>query len=157
MMKTQQGVFFSDPYTSFIITGVSQELIVKFSVILRVLAREHFINLESFRLLLDDTRILYLNLYGWFYMPSSVHKVLIHGCEIIVSFSLPNGQLSEYALDARHKEVRKNRLNHTRKCSRISSNIDLIKILLLTSEPIISARRRTVTNRKNRVDAEIQK
>lgn len=65
-------------------------------------------------------------------MPSSVHKVLTHG--------------SEDALEARHKEVRKKRLNHTRKCSRVSSNIDLNKILLLTSESLISARREEIQN-----------
>lgn len=69
------------------------------------------------------------------YMPCSVHKVLIHGCEVINYFELPigtlninflisennindifiTGSLSEEALEANHKFSRSNRLSHTKK------------------------------------------
>lgn len=42
------------------------------------------------------TANLYVKLYGWYYMPASVHKILDHGAKIIESFLLiPIGLLSE--------------------------------------------------------------
>lgn len=77
-----------------------------------------------------------------YYMPSTMHKLLIHGPDIISSFDLPIGILSEEALEAKHKEFRKNRLSHTRKSSRLNSNKDLINIMLITSDPFISSLRK---------------
>jgi len=82
-------------------------------------------------------------------MPANAHKVLIHGCHIIEYFDLPISLLSEEALEARHKEIRKNRLHHTRKTSREDTNTDLLNILLLTSDPLISSHRKTVTKKHN--------
>ena len=71
--------------------------------------------------------------------------------EIIAVFSLSIEQLSEDALEAKHKDVRINRLHHTRKFSRVSSNTDLLRMLLLTSEPLISSAQRTVTVKKSKL------
>ncbi|XP_030763922.1 uncharacterized protein LOC115888358 isoform X1 [Sitophilus oryzae] len=149
--------FFYNPELSSEILGIDKNLIVKFSIILRVLASGRPIKIENFKELLGETKQLYLDLYRWYYMPSSVHKVLEHGCEIIESFSLPIGQLSEDDLEARHKEVRKYRLFHTRKCSRISSNTDLLKRLSITSEPLISTKRKVTTRKSNKLDIDVQK
>src|SRR5215831_6981961 len=81
-------------------------------------------------------------------MPSSVHKLLVHGVDIIKNFDLPVGQLAEDALEARHKEIRRHRLHHTRKSSRSNTNKDLMTALLLTSDPYISSLRK-VTSRKS--------
>ena len=43
----------------------------------------------------------------------TIHKVLIHGAGIVKHKILPIGQLSEEALEARHKEIR--RLEHVEK------------------------------------------
>ncbi|CAH1114773.1 unnamed protein product [Psylliodes chrysocephalus] len=115
--------FFFNPQLSSEITGINKELIQKCSIILRVIASGCEIDLELFAVLLKSTREMYLHLYKWYNMPSGVHKILVHGCDIIGSFDLPIGQLSEEALEARHKEVRKHRLSHTRKTSRDSKII----------------------------------
>lgn len=47
-------------------------------------------------------------------MPPTVHKVLVHGSSEAKFDLLPIGQLSEEALEARNKDVRHFRLNHTR-------------------------------------------
>jgi hypothetical protein len=38
-----------------------------------------------------DTAKLFVSLYPWFYMPLSVHKVLIHGADVIRTSLLPIG------------------------------------------------------------------
>lgn len=147
--------FFNNPQLSAEITGIDKTLIESFQIILRVLASGCKINTTKFKVLLNQTRELYLKLYNWYYMPSTVHKILVHGCDVIEFFDLPIGQLSEEALEARHKEIRKIRLGHTRKMSRIKTNTDLIKMLLITSDPEISSKRKQVTQKRNTIDSNI--
>ena len=71
-------------------------------------------------------------------MPSSVHKILLHGEVIIRSVLLPIGELSEEAIEARHKDFRRFRINNTRKCSRLATNEDIIHALLVSSDLVIS-------------------
>lgn len=149
--------FFKNLKLSAEITNIDQQLIIKFSIILRVLSSGYKINLDKFRqLLLTETRELYINLYSWFYMPSSIHKVLVHGAMVIEFFDLPIGQLSEEALEARHKEIKKLRLNHTRKTSRINTNTDLFNLLLLTSDPELSTQRKIISKKNSQIDDKIK-
>lgn len=148
--------FFKNPKLSAEITNIDQQLIIKFSIILRVLSSGYKINLDKFRQLLTETRELYINLYSWFYMPSSIHKVLVHGAMVIEFFDLPIGQLSEEALEARHKEIKKLRLNHTRKTSRINTNTDLFNLLLLTSDPELSTQRKIISKKNSQIDDKIK-
>lgn len=96
------------------------------------------INPEKFKVYTLETRNLYLELYPWFYMPSTVHKVLVHGSEIIQHCLLPIGLLSEEAQESRNKDFRNYRERFTRKTSRKDTNQDLLHRLLITSDPIIS-------------------
>lgn len=50
-------------------------------------------------------------------------KILDHGREIIKQSIVPIGQLSEEAQEARNKDYRRFRKNHTRKCSRPATKI----------------------------------
>lgn len=133
--------FFINFKISSEITGINVILIEKFYTILCVLASGREIDSNKFGDLIDETRDLYLRLYDWYYMPSSLHKLLIHGCDIIKYFDIPIGKLSEEVLEARHKEVRKQRLNHTRKSSRVNTNTDLLNMLILTSDPLLASLR----------------
>lgn len=60
--------FFSNPDLSSKITGIEKNLITHFSIILRVLSSGYPIDIETYKVLLDETRELYINLYGWYYM-----------------------------------------------------------------------------------------
>jgi hypothetical protein len=101
-----------------------------------------------------------------FYMPSSVHKILIHGGDIIRAALLPIGsgivialidynmydiafiyyfilgQLSEGVVETCNKEFKRIRLHHTRKTSGVNTNTDLFQILLVLSDPKISTIRK---------------
>jgi len=68
-------------------------------------------------------------------MPVTVHKILYHGPEIIKSFLLPVGQLSEEAMETQNKHFWQYRKQHTRKISRISTIEDLLHALLVSSDP----------------------
>ncbi|CAH1995253.1 unnamed protein product [Acanthoscelides obtectus] len=148
-------IFFHNPQTSSDITGVDRELIEKFAIILGVLASGCAIDMEKFASL-EEARNLYIHLYKWYNMPNTVHKVLVHGCEIIDAFCLPIGELSEDALEARYKEVRKHRLSDTRKCARTDTNKDLMRVLLLTSDPFITSKRKVSSKKYKKCNEAVQ-
>lgn len=131
--------FFQQPKMAAEITGVNESLIERFSVILRTMACGYQINTELFRDYTLKTAQIFVENYPWFYMPSSVHKILIHGADIINSVAIPIGMMSEEALEARNKDLRNFRLHHTRKTSRHNTMQDLAHALLFSSDPLISS------------------
>ncbi|KAJ8882122.1 hypothetical protein PR048_018610 [Dryococelus australis] len=89
--------FFLNSFESASITGNNVELIQRFATILRGIFSGLEINVEAFREYATETAKLYVN---WYYMPPSVHKVLIHGRNVIKHAIVPIGLLSEEALEA---------------------------------------------------------
>jgi hypothetical protein len=75
-------------------------------------------------------------------MPTAVHKILIHGAQVINSALLPIGQMSEDAQECGNKYIKKYRTDFTRKCSREKTMEDLFSRLLLASDPYISSLRK---------------
>lgn len=133
--------FFLKPQTSANITGLDETLITKFSVLLQALSSTYEINLDKFEKYADDTRKLYLSLYSWYYMPVTVHKILFHATDIIRHCIVPIGQLSEEAQEALNKNYRRFREHNTQKKSRIATNKDLLRMLLISSDPLITSYR----------------
>lgn len=135
--------FFQNYQCSAEITGVDEEWIKRFYVLLQVMSSGKVINATKFGQYALDTAQRYVNKYMWYYMPSSVHKVLIHGESVIRHYSvLPLGQLSEDAQESRNKDYKRFRLHHARKCSRIATNEDVLHTLLFTSDPYITSLRK---------------
>lgn len=75
-------------------------------------------------------------------MPTSVHKLLLHGTEIIAHALLPIGQMSEDAQESCNKYIKRYREDFTRKCSRTKTMENLFLRLLVTSDPFISSLRK---------------
>lgn len=59
------------------------------------------------------------------------------------------GSLSEEALEASHKIIRKVRLSHTRKNSRQNTNKDLLTHLIISSHPGITSKRHKMPKLKH--------
>lgn len=134
--------FFRDPESTARITGISRDLIERFHVILQTIASGERVNVPKFSKFARDTAEMYIELYPWYYMPSSVHKLLKHGASIIQYFGLiAIGKLSEEAAEARNKDFRKFRESHARKVSRVATNEDILHNLLLSSDPKITSLR----------------
>lgn len=111
----------------------------RFKIILEALASGKSIDSVKFGIYAKDTAKLFVELYSWYYMPSSIHKILIHGEKIIEHFIVPIGILSEEAQEARNKNYRSYRLFNSRKFSRKAGNEDVFHMLLVTSDPVISS------------------
>ena len=93
---------FRNPNLYSEITGVEKELIIRLRIILLVINLNHKISIASFIIYLRETAEFHVRIYKWFYMPVSLHKILVHGHLIISSFSLPIGIYSEEAQESRN-------------------------------------------------------
>lgn len=129
--------FFENSTKSADITGISELIISRCAVILKTLSCEYAVNANAFKQYALDTARLYVNEYPWYPMPASVHKILIHGSDVLSVFLLPIGMLSEETQETCNKDFRAFREKLTRKTSRIATNEDLMHIFLISSDPII--------------------
>lgn len=75
--------FFRNPEKSCEITGIDIHLFKRFGNILSVLSSGHHINIEAFEVYALDTAKLFIHLYPRYYMPASLHKILVHGAQVI--------------------------------------------------------------------------
>lgn len=140
--------FFRDYELTAKLTGFDVRLLKRFAVILQTMASGKQINVAAFALYARETAALYVQVYPWYYMPVTVHKILIHGSDVILHAAVPIGQLSEDTQESRHKEVRRYREYNTRKTSRIKTNEDLMHSLLISSDPVITANRKIANSKK---------
>lgn len=130
--------FFAEAEMSSEITGIDLGLIIKIRTILITISCGKEVNTAKFRSFALDTAKKYVDLYGWYKMPTTLHKVLIHGHEIIKEALVPIGLLSEDAQEAMNKEVRRMRSYHSFKGSRERTMQDIFHGLLVASDPIVS-------------------
>lgn len=100
------------------ILGFDYNLLQRFKVILAVISCYEEINTEAFRAYALETAKIYARIYDWYYMPTSMHVILIHGYKIMQNLFLPIGMLSEEAQESNHKLIKKFRENFSRKESR---------------------------------------
>lgn len=141
--------FFQNPEKTAAITGLNEELVRRFAVILQAITSGEHVAVSNFREYALETAKKYVELYDWYYMPSTVHKLLIHGADIIASNAIvPIGSLSEEASEARNKDFRMFREHNSRKKSRQASNEDILNMLILSSDPLITAMRPTLDAKK---------
>lgn len=124
------------------VTGFDEQLITRFKVILEALCSGKHIDGQKFDEYCNETAILYIEKYSWYYMPSTIHKILLHGKDIIEHHVMPIGSLSEEAQEHRNKHLKEYRRDHSRKTSRLDTNTDVFNRLLITSDPYITFLRR---------------
>lgn len=87
-----------------------------------------------------DTAKLYIEHYNWYYMTATVHKIVLHGNDVIKHCLLPIGQLFEEPSEARNKHYKSFREHFTRKTGRIDiTNIYFLRRLIVTFDPIMSS------------------
>lgn len=147
--------FFQNFQISAEITQIDQNLIRKFYIILQTMSSGFQINSEKFKKYCLETAVLYTTLYSWMPMTPTMHKILIHGSNIINEALLPIGMLSEEAQEARNKDFKFYREHFGRKTSRIDNLTDIINRLFVSSDPLISQMRNMPTVNKKSFNSEV--
>ena len=131
--------FFTNPEVSAGILGIDAVLVSRFSVLLAAISSTQEVDPVKYEKYAFETAKMCIDLYGWYTMPPTVHKALIHGAAIISSLPLPAGQFSEEAEESSHKICKKAKVNRTRRCSRVNANEDLLHFLLISSCPVVTS------------------
>jgi hypothetical protein len=75
----------------------------------------------------------------WYDIPPSLHRVLVHGKEIVEATPLPIGMTSEEGAVSNTKFARRFLENHTRKTSQEDTISDLFHRMMDISDPIVVA------------------
>jgi len=103
------------------------------------MASGYAIDSDKFGKLCADTNTLYLNdeKTNWYNIPPTIHKVLVHGKDIIEHCPLPIGLTNEEASEANNKILRNVRLHHTRKTSWSDGMSDLYHRMMDLSDPVV--------------------
>lgn len=124
------------------ITGVDQNCIQRLYFIMVALTCSKPLNIPAFQIFCEETAKKFVDLYHWYRMPVTVHKLLVHGAQVAQFMPLPIGMLSEEASEAANKIYRAVREHHTRKAAREQTILDLICYMLAFSDPKLSELRR---------------
>ncbi|XP_003740985.1 uncharacterized protein LOC100903259 [Galendromus occidentalis] len=124
------------------ITGLNPELVFRLHIILEAINSRRPLNSTAFRDYCSKTADLFVSHYPWYYMPVTVHKVLIHGADIVEKSTQPVGSLSEEAQEASNKLFKNLREHFSFKAQRETVNRDVIQRLFAHSDPLVYKYRR---------------
>ena len=119
------------------ITGVDEEVIVRIKNILKAVCSSYEIDIFRFKDYCLATSERIIELYGWYTMPPTIHKLLEHGYQVADILDLPVGMYSEETQEAQNKEIRNARLSHTCKISRKNAMKNQFQFLLIRSDPVV--------------------
>jgi len=92
---------------------------------------------HPFKQLCKETLLLHLKKYPWYPTTATVHKLLVHGAQVIECSVLPVGSLGEKSSEARNKLYKRDRLLHSRKNSRVNNLTDVFHRALDSSDPFL--------------------
>jgi hypothetical protein len=131
---------FSNPSITASILGISEDLVENLSTIWSTLASGYAIDSKKFGKLCKETHEMYFdekNGTHWHNITPTLHKVLVHGQQLVEYCPLPIGLTNEEAGEGNNKILRHVKLHHTRKTSWLAGMYDLFHRLMDTSDPII--------------------
>ena len=129
---------FENPVKTAKICGVSPMLVSNLDIIRRTLASTSTINIGAFESYCQETLQLYMSEVGWYNIPPTLHRVLVHGGEIIRATPINIGSTSEESAEGNTKFARRFYKHHTRKNSHGNALADLLFRLLDVSDPFLS-------------------
>ena len=81
--------FFQNYEKAAMILGIEKSLIYRFYVILQIISSDHNFDIPRFEKYCKDTFEFYISKYSWYYLPTSIHKLLIHSGKIAEKSILP--------------------------------------------------------------------
>lgn len=71
------------------ITSFDQNILYYFYIVLITISCEHCVDVEKFKIFCEKTFLLYVNTYPWYPISPTVHKILVHGWQIMNSSLVP--------------------------------------------------------------------
>ncbi|KAE8751247.1 hypothetical protein FOCC_FOCC002075 [Frankliniella occidentalis] len=150
--------FFENPELTSTILHIDSLPVERFSVLQCVINSEFFTDVKKLEQYCTETCNIYVNNCGWYIMPSTVHKILVHAPSIVdhcQQKGIPVSAYSEEEQETRNKDLREFREHRARKAKRILTNTDVFRRLLIILDPCISSMRSRRVKRKRALRAEV--
>ena len=117
---------------------INEEFVERIATIILLFKCKKTLNLDDVEIFCLDTYEMHYVLFPWTRINPSLHKLLMHGCQIARKFPVPMIYFSEDASEAWHKLYRKNILEHSRQISRSARLLDTFNRAVYLSDPLIS-------------------
>ena len=121
-------------------TGVSEDLIYHFYILLCLINCRHQIDVPKFAAYCTETAMLWVEKYPWYKMPVSIHVLLVHGVSYLKMIDMPISDLTEQCIETGNKISKHARLHHTRKTSRLDTMTDHFNRLMEISDPVVATK-----------------
>ena len=141
---------FKNAQTTARICGVSTILVSNLDTIWRTLTSGKSINPIQFEKFCQETLQQYMVDAAWYSLPPTLHRVLVHGKDIIKATPIAIGATSEEGSEANAKFARKFLKHHTRKSSHKDTMYDLFHRLVDISDPFVVAQSFVANEKKIR-------
>lgn len=151
-------IAFRNPEKLAEILEIEISIVKGFHVILVALSCQLPIDPLSFSSYCQSLFSTYMRYYSWNPITPTVHKILVHGHEIIEKTMLPLGVMGEDASESRHRIYKHDRYHHSRKGNRIQNLTDMFCRALDSSDPFVSglsAGKRLKARKRIKLPAEV--
>ena len=96
------------------------------------------INIENFKKMGHETAMLADELYPWYKIPQSMHRLFHHVPDFIANCPVTIGQTSEEAIETSHKMTLRALTHHARQNSYKAMNQDVGSYRLLETDPALT-------------------
>ena len=137
------------------ICGVSTVLVSNLDTIRRAFSSGHPIDSEELHKICQETLIQYKLDAGWYSLSPTLHRVLVHGKEIVQATPLAIGITSEEGSEANTKFARHFLKHHTRKTSNTNTIVDLFNRLMNISDPLVIAFSKETEKKTREIQADL--
>ena len=125
-------------------------LVSNLDIIWRAMSNGKHINPIQFEKLCEKTLHQYMIDAGWYSLSPTLHRVLVHGRDIIEATPIAIGATSEEGSEANAKFARRFLQHHTRKTSHKDTMFDLFHRLMDISDPIVVAQSFVATEKQTK-------
>ena len=117
---------------------LDKEVVKRISVVMNAICCSEKLDPKKFGDYCKETYKKYLEVYGWYPPCASLHKVLEHAKDCVITLPMSLGKMAEEGGESQNKNLRKDREDHSRKTSRVHTITDMILRRLVYSDPVIS-------------------
>lgn len=115
--------------------------VIFYSIILICINTTHYdLKRREFKKYCEDTRNLFLDLYPWYPITPTLHKVLEHAADCEEEIGLRLGVVSEGGAENQHRIRKLIRRFRARKTSRKDNLTDVLNRCLILSDPVLATK-----------------
>lgn len=111
--------------------------VTRLAKILSAMSCREAIDIDKLEEYCLETNSLFYQIYHWAEMRPTVHKFLVHGCQIIRQFRFPQLFYAEDGLERWHQSHRKNSREHSRQSSRLFRLTDMFNYAIYSTDPAV--------------------